>query len=223
MEWLCRFAQSSVIKKQVMAVTGLLLMGFLVSHMIGNYLLVVGPEAFNIYAHTLTSNPLIYVAEAGLAAIFFTHLAIATRLTLENKKARPVGYYMKENTGRGGTFASGTMIYTGMIIFIFMILHLLHFKFGSQYFVTYDGLEVRDLYKTVIEYFANPLHVGWYIIAMIATGVHLTHGFSSVFQSLGFFHKKYNCWIGLKGKIFAALISVGFSFLAVYCYFQGGQ
>ena len=103
------YLSSSIMKKQLMGVTGLLLCGFLVSHLAGNMLIIVGPKAFNIYAHTLTSNPLIYVAEVILLSIFALHVGLAFKLTIENKLARPVGYYMKQPTGRGATFASTTM------------------------------------------------------------------------------------------------------------------
>ena len=89
------------------------------THLAGNLLIFVGPEAFNYYAHKLTSNPLIYVAEAILAAIFLGHMGMAIKVTMENKAARPEGYYMKTKTGRGSTFASSTMPYTGLILLAF--------------------------------------------------------------------------------------------------------
>ncbi|EQC52406.1 succinate dehydrogenase cytochrome b subunit [Bacteriovorax sp. DB6_IX] len=215
------YLSSSVMKKQVMGVTGLLLCGFLLSHLAGNCLIYVGSDVFNKYAYTLISNPLIYVAEAILAAIFFTHIGLALKLTIENKAARPTRYYMKQKTGRGSTFASSTMPYTGMIILTFMILHLLHFKFGPVYMTTVDGVEMRDLYKTVIEYFQSPLNVAWYIFAMIALGIHVSHGFWSAFQSLGVNHPKYNCLIKCASKGFAALVTLGYSALPIFCYLQG--
>ena len=86
---------SSIVRKQLVGITGLLLCGFLLAHLTGNFLLFVGPEAFNKYGHTLTSNPLIYVAEAGLAVLFLGHLGMALKLTLQNNQARPQKYYVK--------------------------------------------------------------------------------------------------------------------------------
>ncbi|MDD0853297.1 succinate dehydrogenase cytochrome b subunit [Halobacteriovorax sp. GB3] len=220
---LCTYLKTSVMKKQVMAVTGLLLCGFLVTHLIGNCLLYVGSDAFNAYAHALTSNKLIYVAEAILASIFLSHIGLAIRLTVENKKARPVGYYMSQMTGNGATFASRTMPYTGLMILIFLVLHLFNFKFGPVYMTTLDGVEVRDIYKTVVEYFQSPLNVLWYIVAMIALGIHLSHGFWSAFQSLGFSHPKYNCTLKLTSKLFAVVIAAGYIALPIYCYLMGGK
>jgi succinate dehydrogenase / fumarate reductase cytochrome b subunit len=173
------YFSTSVGKKQLMAITGLLLSGFLVTHLLGNILIVVGADAFNYYAYKLTSNPLIYVAEAGLAGLFLLHLVLAMVLTVQNKKSRGSnGYFMKVNTGRGTTFASKSMPYTGFVILIFLILHIRDLKFGPVYMTTVDGVEMRDLHRTVIEYFADPLHTAWYVFAMAMMALHLGHGFS---------------------------------------------
>ena len=99
---------SSIVKKTVMAITGLLLCGFILTHLAGNLLIIISPKAFNIYGHTLISNPLIYVAEAILAALFLGHIFMAIKLTIENKKARPQKYFMKKKTGRGSTFRTAS-------------------------------------------------------------------------------------------------------------------
>ncbi len=218
-----KYATSSVVKKQVMGITGLLLCGFLLSHLIGNCLMYLGPEAFNTYAHTLVTNPLIYVAEAILATIFLTHIGLAAQLTYENNKARPQKYYVKQKTGRGATFASSTMPYTGLIILAFLILHLIQFKFGPEYVITHSGVEMRDIYKTVVDYFQSPIAVIWYIFCMIALGIHVSHGFWSAFQSIGFWHPKYTCLLKCLGKVFAVIVTVGYSALPIFCYLQGGN
>lgn len=217
------YLSSSVMKKQVMGVTGLLLCGFLLTHLAGNCLIYVGSDAFNLYAHTLISNPLIYVAEAILAAIFLSHIGLAVKLTIENKAARPVDYYIKQKTGRGATFASSTMPYTGMIILIFLIKHLIDFKFGPVYMATVDGVEMRDIYKTVVMHFQSPINVAWYIFAMVALGIHVSHGFWSAFQSIGFSHPKYNCLIKCASKGFAVLVTLGYAALPIFCHLQGVQ
>lgn len=214
---------TSVVKKVAMGITGLLLCGFLVSHLLGNFLIFVGADAFNLYAYTLTSNPLIYVAEAILLSIFLCHLFMGFRLIIENKKARPQPYYMKQPTGRGSTFASSTMPYTGLVILVFLVLHLLHFKFGTYYETTVDGVTMRDLFKTVIEYFQSPLNVAWYVIAMACLSVHVSHGFWSAFQSVGFNHPKYTPCIGTLSKVFAAVVFLGYSSLPIFCFLQGGN
>jgi succinate dehydrogenase / fumarate reductase, cytochrome b subunit len=213
----------SIVKKQVMAITGLLLCGFLVSHLLGNFLLFKGDRAFNTYAHTLITNPLIIPAEIILLVVFLVHLFLALKLTWENKNARPIYYHMKKNTGRGATFASNTMPYTGILILVFLIYHLINFKYGTHYSINYDGVEMRDLYKLLVEYFANPTNIAFYEISMIALGLHVSHGFWSAFQSLGFNHPRYNKSLERFSTLFAVVISLGYMSLPIYCYLQGAK
>ena len=154
---------SSIGRKHLVAITGLLLCGFLVGHLSGNFLLLVGPNAFNLYGHKLASlGPLLYVIETVLLLVFLVHLGLAAKLTLENKKARGAQKYaVKRNTGRGTTFMSATMPYTGLILLVFIILHLLNLKFGPHHSTNVDGVEMRDLYKVTMDYFQNPVNVGW--------------------------------------------------------------
>ncbi len=215
--------KSSVVKKQLVGVTGLLLCGFLVTHLAGNFLLLVGPEAFNKYGHALTSNPLIYVAEAGLLALFLGHMGMAIRVTLQNKSARPEGYYMKTRTGRGSTFASSSMPYTGIILLAFVIFHLQGIKFGEVYNVTYDGVVMRDLYRLTFEKFSTLPYVGFYVLSMFAMAVHLSHGFWSAFQSVGFFHTRYTPALRKSAIAFALVVGGGFSFLPIYCFLTGAN
>lgn len=212
--------KSSIGRKQVIGLSGLALCGFLVSHLLGNLLLIKGSDSFNMYAHALMSNPLILVAEIGLSALFVGHILMGIFLTILNKKARPVKYQMKKSTGRGETFASKTMPISGMIILIFLITHLCHFKYGAQYLTLINGTEVRDLYRVVVEYFASPLYTAWYVFAMTVIGFHTSHGFASAFQSLGLNHPKYTPIIKKISCVYGIIIAVGFSTIAVWCYFQ---
>lgn len=215
---------SSIGRKQLIAVTGLLLCGFLVSHLLGNLLLLVGPDAFNTYAHKLTSmGPLIYLAEAGLALIFFVHLGLALKLNIENLKARggTKRYAKKTNTGRGTTFMSQTMPFTGLVLLVFLILHLLSLKFGSYYPTNVGGVEMRDLYRTTLEYFQNIGNAIWYAFAMACAVLHTAHGFSSAFQSLGLNHGKYFKHVKRLGYLYAVLVGGGFAFLSIWAHMKG--
>lgn len=213
---------SSVVKKQIMAVTGLLLCGFLAGHLAGNVLIIISPDLFNQYGHALVSNkPLLYTAEAGLIVLFLVHLFMAAKLTVENNTARPQKYFIKQKTGRGATFASSTMPYTGVIILIFLVTHLMHFKYGDIYMTTVGGVEMRDLYRTVMEFFANPAGAAWYTFAMIALAIHVSHGFWSAFHSIGFFHNRYTPLIRKLGIGYAVFVGAGFAALALYGYIQG--
>jgi len=214
---------SSIMKKQAMGISGLLLCGFLVTHLAGNCLIYAGPEAFNTYGHLLVTNPAIYLAEAILALIFLTHIGLAAKLTIENKMARPNNYYMRQATGRGSTLASSTMPITGLLILAFLVLHIIQFKFGPYYEATYNGVVMRDLYRLLIEYFSSPIAVAWYVFCMLALGLHLSHGFWSAFQSIGFNHPKYMPALQVAAKIFGVLITIGYSALPIYCYLQGAK
>jgi succinate dehydrogenase / fumarate reductase cytochrome b subunit len=214
---------SSIGKKSIMAITGLLLCGFLLTHLAANLLIIFSPEAYNRYAHALMTNPLIVPMEIALGLLFLSHIVMGIRLTIENFRARPTPYAMRVNSGRGSTFASRTMPYTGAIILIFLILHVIQFRFGPHYPIIYtDGvndIEMRDLHTLVMQLFAQLPYVIWYVFAQIALGVHLSHGFQSAFGSLGFYHERYNCWIRSAGNIFAILIAAGFSAIPIWAYY----
>lgn len=213
---------NSVVKKQIMGITGLLLCGFVLAHLLGNMTLFIGSDAFNKYAHTLASNPLIYVAEAGLLAIFLAHIVMAIKLIIENRAARPIPYaYSRKHSGRGATFASSTMPISGILTLVFLVVHIMGLKFGTVYTTEVHGVVMRDLYKTTIEYFQDPLHVLFYVIAVVSLGIHVSHGFWSAFQSLGLNHPKYMPKLKCAAWAFGLLVGGGFSALAVFCYFQG--
>lgn len=215
------YFRSSIGRKQLVAVTGLLLCGFLVSHLTGNLLLMVSSDAFNLYAHKLASlGGLLYVIEAVLALIFLVHLGLAMKLSFENKKSRGK-YQQKTKTGRGTTFASQTMPFTGFILLIFLIAHLLNLKFGTYYETTIDGVVMRDLTRTTIEYFRSLGATIWYVVAMIVAAIHTSHGFSSAFQSMGWNHGKYFKNVKRLGFIYAVAVGGGFAFLAIYCHMKG--
>lgn len=214
---------SSIGKKQIMAVTGLLLCGFLVTHLLGNFTLFIGSDAFNKYSHALTSNPLIYLAEVILLGLFLGHIIMAFTVIIKNKKARPQDYYMKTMSGRGATIASRTMAYSGVIALVFLVFHVLGLKFGTHYSTTVGGVEMRDIYKTTIEYFQDPIHIVGYIVAVTCLGVHTSHGLWSACQTLGFNHPKYMPKIKLISKLFGFVVAIGFSVLPIFCYLQGGH
>lgn len=217
---------SSVGKKIIMAVTAFSLVIFVIAHLIGNLQLIAGrSEAFNVYAHKLESlGGLLYAAETGLLVIFAVHIAIAVSVVIRRKMARPVGYYMSRGLGSPSrrSVGSSTMIYTGVIIVIFMVIHILHFKFGAGitdgYIKVVDGYAVRDLYRLVIEEFSNIWYVAFYSVVMLLMGLHLSHGFWSAFQSLGANHPRYTPVIFAAGLFVAAVLACGFLSIPVVIY-----
>lgn len=215
---------SSIGRKQLVAITGLLLCGFLVSHLAGNLLLLAGPNVFNIYAYKLSSmGSLLYVVEGVLAVIFALHLGLAIKLNLENVQARGGAkrYAVKNNTGRGTTIMSQTMPWTGLILLVFVILHLKNLKFGTNYPTTVDGVPMRDLYRTTLEYFRSLPATIWYIVAMVAAAMHTAHGFASAFQSMGWNHGKYFKSVKSVGYLYAIAVGGGYAFLAIWAHLKG--
>ncbi|MFQ5579453.1 MAG: succinate dehydrogenase cytochrome b subunit [Nitrospiria bacterium] len=215
--------KTSIIKKQITGLAGFLLCGFALSHLTGNLLLLVSAEVFNRYAHALISNPFIYGIELTLFFIFLIHMMLAMHLQRKNRAARPEKYVMRKRTGRGATISSSSMAYTGTILLVYLIFHIWHLKFGPDYRVSYNGVEMRDLYKLVLEYFANPLSVGLYVLAMAAFGSHLSHGFWSIFQSIGFSHAKYTVTLRRLSIGFGIMMTIGFSILPIWAHLKGVQ
>jgi succinate dehydrogenase / fumarate reductase cytochrome b subunit len=200
-------------------VTGLLLSGFVFTHVLGNFLIFVGPQAYNMYSHALISNPAIYVAEALLLIFFIAHLGIAIRLSFENSAARPEKYAVVAKGEKATSAVTKGMWAQGVIILVFTVLHLITFKFGPYYTVNYDGVEVRDLFRLVVEVFQSPVYVVGYVFALIVLGAHLSHGVSSAFQTLGFHHPKYTPCVKRAGLAFALFVSLGFISQPLYVFF----
>jgi succinate dehydrogenase / fumarate reductase cytochrome b subunit len=217
-----RVFSSSIGSKLLIALTGLGLFIFLVGHLTGNLLFIVGPEAFNEYGHTMVNNPLIYAIEAGLAAVFLVHIYKTVRLYTGAKAARPVAYARKQWAGRPSrkSWSSTTMIFTGIITFAFVILHLRAFKFGAWY-QAHGG--IRDLYRLQMEIFSSPAYVAFYMLSMVVIGFHLWHGVASAAQSLGIDHPRYTPKILWIGRALAVLIAGGFFILPLYTYVMGGR
>ena len=217
-----RVFSSSIGSKLLIALTGIGLVIFLIAHVSGNLLFLLGPAAFNQYSHKLVSNPLVYVAEAGLIAIFLLHIFKTVRLYAGANAARPIGYARKEWAGGPSrkSWSSTTMIVTGIVVLGFVILHLRKFKFGTWY-ETPDG--IRDLYRLQVEIFSHPGYVAFYMVAMVIIGFHLWHGVPSVAQSLGIDHPRYTPRILWIGRALAVLIAGGFFILPLYTYLMGVQ
>lgn len=209
---------SSIGKKQITAITGLGLVGFTATHLAGNLLMFLGADVFNTYGHKLVTNPFILGAEAILLGMFLLHITLALTVTVQNAQARGRRYYIKRRSG-GETVASMTMPVTGTILLIFIILHLINFKFGTHYETTVDGVVMRDLHRLLVEYFSNPLYVAWYVFAMAALGLHTGHGLQSSLQTWGLNHPSYTPYIKAVSVLYGVGVAVGFSSLAVYCYF----
>ena len=208
---------TSIGTKLLLALTGLALVGFLIVHLAGNLLLFFGPAHFNDYAHALISNPLIIPAELGLLAIFLLHAIKAVLNVIANRAARRVGYETKKWAGGPSrkSWASTSMIVTGLLTLLFVPLHLITFKYGP----TYPGADgVRDLYRLVIEVFQSPWYVAYYVVMMVLVGLHLRHGVSSSLQSLGLIPERWTRAFLGAGIGLALVVGGGFVLIPIYIY-----
>ena len=214
-----RAFSSSVGTKLLMGLTGLALFAYMILHLIGNALIFAGPEIFNEYSHRLVSNPLVIPVEIGLLAIFLLHIYKAVTNYFANRAARPAGYKMKKFAGHTSrkSFASSTMIWSGLIVFLFIIVHVKQFKYGAWYQTVSDD-PIRDLARTEYEVFAQPAWVAFYVIATLLVGLHLRHGISSGFQSIGFDHPVYTRRLTQWGVAFAILIGAGLAIIPIWVF-----
>jgi succinate dehydrogenase / fumarate reductase cytochrome b subunit len=190
--------RSSLGRKYLLAVTGLLLFLFVLAHLAGNLQIFLGPEAINRYGHFLQSNPeLIWPARLVLLLTLVVHVWAAIQLSIENKAARPIAYAQWKPVG--STYASRTMLMSGLIIFAFVIYHLLHFTVQAKYvnltgedFGKFtDNLQRHDIYTMMVIGFRSIWVSGFYILGMALLCLHLSHGVSSMFQSLGWKNQTY--------------------------------
>lgn len=213
---------SSVGRKAMMALTGLGLVAFVTVHLIGNLILLKGDaDAFNIYAHFyMKLGGALYVIEAGLVAVFLVHIVSAIRVYLSKRKARPQNYIKKADAGGKSrkTVSSVSMIFTGLTLLVFLVIHLLNFKYGPHYSTLVEGVEMRDLYRVVIDTYAQPLWTGFYVFCMVLLGFHLRHGFWSAFQSLGVLQPRCSNFIYGLGVAIALLLAFGFVIIPIWIF-----
>jgi succinate dehydrogenase / fumarate reductase cytochrome b subunit len=202
-----------------MGLTGLIWSGFVLTHMLGNMLIFVGAQQYNSYSHALISNPFIYLAEIFLLVTILAHAYYGIRLTIQNKMARNEKPSLPTHGTKAARFQSKWMIFHGSLLLVFIILHIITFKYGTVYSVSYNGVEMRDIHRLVIEIFHSPGYVAWYVFSMVIVGLHLSHGFYSSFASLGFYHPTYSRWLSKFGYVYALIIALGFMSQPIYVYF----
>lgn len=201
---LAGFWDTPIGKKAVMAVTGVILFGFVVGHMMGNLQIFLGAEKLDAYAALLHSMPgVLWMARLVLLGSVGLHILAAVQLTLQSWEARPKGYVKKEPVA--ATYAARTMRWSGPIIAAFVVYHLLHFTFGSAH----PDFQPLKVYQNVVTGFQVwPVSL-FYIVAMVLLGFHLQHGLWSMFQSLGFSHPRYTPKLKMFATVFATVIVAG--------------
>lgn len=221
-------ATSSVGKKVITGITGIALGLFVIVHLAGNLTLFLGDHgrALNEYAHfleTLGHGALLPIAEIGLVVIVIAHIASTIAVTMRNKSARPIGYYASADAGHTShkTPSSRTMIYTGLILAAFLVLHVFQFRIANLSNTVYQAPGVRDLYRLVYETFQNPVYVWLYVGVMVMLGLHLRHGLWSAWQSLGLNNKRLMPVLYGAAVLVSILLAVGFLSIPIYMHFNG--
>jgi succinate dehydrogenase / fumarate reductase cytochrome b subunit len=206
-----RIWQSSLGKKYIMAITGLALFIFVIVHMAGNLQIFLGPDSINAYAKLLKSNlVLLWTIRTGLFLTVLLHITAASQLASANRRARPIAYTFKKPVA--STFANRTILLSGLILLAFIIFHLSHFTFGfvnPQYLHFEDPLRRHDVYRMMVTGFSNPIVSIFYILSMGILLLHLSHGVSSLFQSIGLRSKKIFGFLDKFARISALLIFLG--------------
>lgn len=224
MNWFTKLLSSTLGRKLMMALTGLFLILFLVVHLIGNLQLLKEDqgEAFNVYAHFMTSNPLIKIVSYVNYATILIHVIWAILLTRINAQARGgQGYAVVKNSS---AWTSRNMGILGTFIFIFLVIHLKGFWYemhwGGIATATYEGEEYKDLYAVVDAAYSQSWYVGIYVFSMLILAFHLWHGFASAFQTLGLNHLKYNPVIRFVGRAFAIIVPALFALIPIWMFLR---
>ncbi len=214
---------TSVTRKILMALSGFFLLVFLLQHCAINFLSVISPDTFNEVSHFMGTNPLIqFLLQPVLAFGLVFHLAMGIVLELQNRDARPVKYAVNK-PGENASWVSRNMIITGIMIFLFLLLHSADFWFPELKVKYIDG-DMTGMtaeghfryYEELQHQFHNPIRVGLYALSFVFLSLHLMHGFQSAFQSVGFQHNKYTPIIKKLGTIYAIVIPAAFVFIALY-------
>jgi succinate dehydrogenase / fumarate reductase, cytochrome b subunit len=212
---------TNIVKKVTMGIAGLFLMSFLAVHLGINLLMLKGDNgaAFSGAVHFMTSSMFIKLFEIVLFAAFIIHILIGVLLKLSNWRNRPVRYKvcLKSDT----SFFSKYMIWTGLVILTFLIIHFMNFYFVKLGWVAKPEVakDIHDFYPMAVALFSNPVYSWLYIVLIAGLGFHLYHAFHSFFQTIGFQHSKYFGWIKAIGAVYAIGIALGFIIIPVYFMF----
>jgi succinate dehydrogenase / fumarate reductase, cytochrome b subunit len=210
MKWLIRAFSSSIGKKQIMAVTGLGFSLFVVTHLLGNLNVYRGKEAFLSYVEKLHSlGALVTLAELGLVGFAVLHIGFGLLLFVQNLRARPVRYAVKKRAG-GRTIGSITAPYTGLLILVFIIVHLSKFRLVDK--------SMTDDFMILSHTFTQIGYVLFYIVGVGIVALHVSHGFWSGFQTIGLNHPKYMPLIQRFGTALSVVLGVGFASIPVYLF-----
>ncbi|MDQ6623378.1 MAG: succinate dehydrogenase cytochrome b subunit [Verrucomicrobiota bacterium] len=218
MNRLSSFSRSSIGRKMIVAVTGLIMIGFIIGHLLGNLQIFLGPDWVNGYAeHLRELGPILWAIRLILLVTVLLHIYFTILLAIENKRARPQDYVRKDIVK--ASLASRHMVVSGLVVLAFIIFHLLHFtgrRFNAHFpLLKSDPLNHYDVYSMMVYGFQNVYVSAFYIVGLFLLTLHLTHGASSFLQSLGLNDKKLTAKLASAGRIFAWLVFIGYTSIPV--------
>jgi succinate dehydrogenase / fumarate reductase cytochrome b subunit len=215
---LSAFYHSSVGKKMIVAITGIILILFVIGHLLGNLQIFLGPEWINGYSqHLRDLGPVLWIIRIFLLTTVIVHIYVTIRLAIDNRRARPEAYIDKEHVK--ATFASRHMVMSGLIVLAFIIYHIAHFtvRVTDRRFALLkaDPLNHYDVYSMMVYGFQNYFVSGFYLLGLWLLALHLSHGSSSFFQSLGLNNKNLTPRLAVAGRVFAWLLFLGYTSIPI--------
>ena len=211
MSLLISFLRNTIGQKIVVGLTGLGLCLFVLVHMLGNLFILSSSEAYNKYAHQLHEFPLLFLLELGLLVFFVGHILLSLLLQVNNQKAKGKSAYKQALRGeKKASLVHSFLWFQGVLLLVFIVFHLITFKFGPHYETTLEGEKVRDIYKLVVENFKNPLYTIGYSFILFILSIHLLRGFPASFKTLGLSHPFYLSFIEKLAWIFTGIVIFGF-------------
>ena len=210
---------STIQKKQIIGITGIAMVGFVLAHLSGNFLIYKGADAFNAYAKFLHDlGPVLWVMRIGLIASVMIHMGFTINLVVTNRKARVKRYYKYKNHRSESSLATQLMPFSGTVILLYIIFHLLDFTWAEKVGVI-EGIDY-GLYGLVVNTLNDPVHAVLYIVAMGSLGLHMYHAFQSVFQTFGIMSDSNQQRFILVSKMLGVAITLGYSSIPIYIMFN---
>ena len=217
---MCKRFSASVGKKFMMAAAGIVWVLFVIAHLVGNFGIYAGADAYNSYSAKLLSlGPILIVLEAGLVFFLLLHVILGIMVQWGNWKARPEKYEVYRSKG-GMTVASRTMIWTGLAIILFIIIHLLDLKFGEH---VKNAAGQIDLYTATVDLLSSPIHGIGYLLAVCLVGLHVSHALMSSFRTFGLNHDRYTPTVNTIAWLLGIFVAVGYGSIPVWVLMGGGQ
>lgn len=223
MNLLISFLRKTIGQKILVGLTGLGLCLFIMIHMLGNLLILAGPESYNRYAHRLHEFLLFEVFEVGLLVFFGGHIVLALLVNVKNRLSRSSNYKMSARGEKKTAFSDRVLVLQGLVLLGFLVLHLLTFKFGPRYEILLAGESVRDIHRLVREVFSQASYVIGYSVVLLVLCYHLMHGLAASVKSLGLSHPQYTPLVEVLSRLFGLAVFLGFLIQPLFVYFVLGS